>query len=166
MLLCYLWEATQLYMGFQCCCPVPNHIIQCMCLCVPKPVYSLHINELCPAMHLLVTPHALQVSYCSVLIFSMCCQYMDPKTIPLKVKELLAHHLFELYINNNSGQASQTMWMSPNKPMSHNNQFIDLHGMESGTVQCSKFACSRELVQPACQRHIYRYGYTALAWHV
>ena len=93
----------------------------------------------------------------------MWCQYIDLKTIPLKVKELLIRHLFELYIRNYSGQGSQTISMSPNKPMSHNNQFIDLHGMESGTVQGSKFACSRELVQPACQRHIYRYGYTALA---
>jgi hypothetical protein len=91
---------------------------------------------------------------------------MDPKTLPLKVKELLSHHLFELYINNNSGQASQTMCMSPNKPMSHNNQFIDFYGMGSGTVQGSNFACSRELVQRACQRHIYRYGYTALTRHV
>jgi hypothetical protein len=87
---------------------------------------------------------------------------MHPKTIPLKVKELLVHHLFELPINNNSGQVSQIMCMSPNKVMSHSNQFIDLHGMGSGTVQGLNFVCSRELVQPAHQRHIYRYGYTAL----
>ena len=82
-----LQEAMKLYMGFRCCCPVPNHIIRCMCLCSPEPVHCPHANEICPAMHLLVTPHALQVSYCTMVIFSMWRQCMDPKPIPLKVKD-------------------------------------------------------------------------------
>ena len=125
----------------------------------PSCQWALHCNAL--ACHITCIASFI-LQYCSMVVFSMWCQYIDLKTIPLKVKELLIRHLFELYIRNYSGQGSQTISMSPNKPMSRNNQFIDLRGMESGTVQVSKFTCSQELVQPGCQRHIYRYGYTAL----